>query len=47
MRAWDAGDEVLRARAERRAEEDAERLRELEEQGIDLDPAGRGQPPPR
>jgi predicted short-subunit dehydrogenase-like oxidoreductase (DUF2520 family) len=42
MRAWDVGDEILRARAERRAEEDAERLQELEEQGIDLDPAGPG-----
>jgi predicted short-subunit dehydrogenase-like oxidoreductase (DUF2520 family) len=42
MRAWDVGDEILRARAERRAEEDAERVRELEEQGIDLDPAGPG-----
>ena len=40
MRAWDMGDEVLAARAERRAEEDAERLQELEEQGIDLDPVG-------
>jgi predicted short-subunit dehydrogenase-like oxidoreductase (DUF2520 family) len=42
MRAWDVGDEILRARAERRAEEDAERLQELEEQGIDLDPVGPG-----
>ncbi len=42
MRAWDVGDEILRARAERRAEEDEERLRELEEQGIDLDPAAPG-----
>lgn len=40
MRAWDVGDEILAARAERRAEGDAERLQELEEQGIDLDPAG-------
>ncbi len=42
MRAWDQGDEILRARAERRAQEDAERLRALEEQGIDLDPATPG-----
>lgn len=42
MRAWDVGDEILAARAARRAEEDAERVRELEEQGIDLDPAGPG-----
>ena len=42
MRAWDVGDEILAARAERRAEEDDERVRELEEQGIDLDPVGPG-----
>jgi len=42
VRAWDEGDAILRARAERRAEEDAERLRALEEQGIDLDPAASG-----
>ncbi len=42
MRAWDQGDEILRARAERRTEEHAERLRALEEQGIDLDPAAPG-----
>ncbi len=42
MRAWDESDEILRARAARRAEEDAERLRALEEQGIDLDPAAPG-----
>ena len=42
MRAWDMGDEILAARAERRAEEDAELVRELEEQGIDLDPVGPG-----
>jgi predicted short-subunit dehydrogenase-like oxidoreductase (DUF2520 family) len=36
------GDEILAARAERRAEEDAALVRELEEQGIDLDPAGPG-----
>jgi predicted short-subunit dehydrogenase-like oxidoreductase (DUF2520 family) len=42
MRAWDVGDEILAARAERRAEEDAERQRALEEQGIDLDPVGPG-----
>lgn len=39
MRAWDRGDELLAARAERRAEEDAERARELEARGIELDPA--------
>ena len=42
MRAWEKGDEILRARAERRAEEDAERLAALEEQGIDLDPVAPG-----
>jgi predicted short-subunit dehydrogenase-like oxidoreductase (DUF2520 family) len=42
MRVWDQGDEILRARAERRAEEDAARVGELEEQGIDLDPAAPG-----
>ena len=42
MRAWDVGDDILAARAARRAEEDAERVRELEAQGIDLDPAGPG-----
>ena len=42
MRAWDEADDILRARAERRAEEDAERLRALEEQGIDLDPGAPG-----
>jgi len=40
MRAWDETESVLRKRAERRAEEDADRLRELGERGIDLDPAG-------
>jgi predicted short-subunit dehydrogenase-like oxidoreductase (DUF2520 family) len=39
VRAWDRGDELLAARAERRAEEDAERARELEARGIELDPA--------
>lgn len=38
MRAWDDADEVIRRRDERRAEEDEERLRELDQQGIDLDP---------
>jgi len=42
MRAWDVGDEILRTRAERRAEEDDERVRELEEKGIDLDPVSPG-----
>jgi predicted short-subunit dehydrogenase-like oxidoreductase (DUF2520 family) len=42
MRAWDDADEAIRRRAERRAAEDEERLRELDEQGIDLDPAPAG-----
>jgi predicted short-subunit dehydrogenase-like oxidoreductase (DUF2520 family) len=42
MRAWDDADEVIRRRDERRAEEDEERLRELDEQGIDLDPVPAG-----
>jgi predicted short-subunit dehydrogenase-like oxidoreductase (DUF2520 family) len=42
MRAWDKGDEILRARAERRAQEDAERMAALEAQGIELDPATPG-----
>jgi predicted short-subunit dehydrogenase-like oxidoreductase (DUF2520 family) len=56
VRAWDAGDDALRERAERRAAEDAERLAELEARGIDLDPEARargasdppaGEGPPR
>ncbi len=39
MRAWDRADDILRERAERRAAEDAETLRALEEEGINLDPA--------
>jgi len=46
MRAWDETDSVLRKRAERRAEEDADRLRELEEHGINLDPGGPARPRP-
>jgi len=42
MRAWDDADEVIRRRAERRTEEDEERLRELDQQGIDLDPVPAG-----
>ena len=38
MRAWDQGDEILRARAAQRAEDDAETFRALEEEGIELDP---------
>jgi predicted short-subunit dehydrogenase-like oxidoreductase (DUF2520 family) len=41
MRAWDETEEVLRRQAERRAEEDAERIGDLEEAGIDLDPSTR------
>jgi len=39
VRAWDRGDEALAERARRREEADAETLRELEEEGIQLDPA--------
>ena len=42
MRAWDRGDEVLAERARQRDEADAETLRELEEEGIELDPAAPG-----
>ncbi len=42
MRAWDDADELIRRRGERRAEEDEERLQELEEQGVDLDPVPAG-----
>lgn len=42
MKAWNRGDELLREREERRREEDAARLAELEAAGIDLDPVGRG-----
>jgi len=42
MRAWDETEDVLRRQAERRAEEHADTLRELEEQGIELDPTGTG-----
>ncbi len=42
MRAWDSTDELIRRQAERRAAEDEERLRDLDREGIDLDPtAGR------
>lgn len=42
MRAWDSTDDLIRRRAERRAAEDEERLRELDREGIALDPvAGR------
>jgi len=41
MRAWDETEEVLRRQAERRAEEDAATLHDLEEHGIDLDPSTR------
>ena len=40
MRAWDRGDELLAAEAQRRAEEDAGRVRDLDAHGIDLDPSG-------
>ena len=43
MRAWDETEEILRRRAQRRAEEDAERVRELEAGGIELDPPQPGQ----
>jgi predicted short-subunit dehydrogenase-like oxidoreductase (DUF2520 family) len=39
VRAWDRGDEVLAERVRQRGEADAETLRELEEEGIELDPA--------
>ncbi len=39
MRAWDSTDDLIRRQAERRAAEDEERLRELDREGIDLDPA--------
>jgi predicted short-subunit dehydrogenase-like oxidoreductase (DUF2520 family) len=42
MRAWDRGDEVLAQRARDREEADAETLRELDEEGIELDPATPG-----
>jgi predicted short-subunit dehydrogenase-like oxidoreductase (DUF2520 family) len=42
MRAWDEAEEILRRRAERRAEEDAARQRDLEEGGIELDPPAPG-----
>jgi predicted short-subunit dehydrogenase-like oxidoreductase (DUF2520 family) len=38
MRAWERAEEALRERAARRAEADAQRLEELRERGIDLDP---------
>ena len=41
MRAWDETEEVLRRQAERRAEEHEETLQDLEQHGIDLDPATR------
>ena len=42
MRAWDETEEVLRQKAERRAADHDETLRELSEEGIDLDPAPPG-----
>lgn len=42
MRAWDAGDALLRDEEARRAEEQAELARELEARGVDLDPDRRG-----
>lgn len=42
MRAWDAGDALLRDEEERRSEEQAELARELQAQGVDLDPGRRG-----
>jgi predicted short-subunit dehydrogenase-like oxidoreductase (DUF2520 family) len=39
MRAWDEADAVIRRGAERRAVERDETIRELDEEGIDLDPA--------
>jgi len=38
MRAWDETEEILRRQAERRAEEDKETLRDLDQHGITLDP---------
>ena len=43
MRAWDETEEALRRQAEQRAEEHAETMRELDEQGIALDPDGTGE----
>jgi predicted short-subunit dehydrogenase-like oxidoreductase (DUF2520 family) len=42
VKAWERGEELLRERAQRRAEEEAARLAELEAEGIDLDPPARG-----
>ena len=42
MRAWDEADAVIRRGAERRAAEREETIRELGEEGIDLDPAPPG-----
>ena len=42
MRAWDKTEEIIRQAAERRAAETDETLRELGEEGIDLDPAAPG-----
>lgn len=39
MRAWNEGEDILRRTAEHRAAEQEEALRDLREQGIDLDPA--------
>jgi predicted short-subunit dehydrogenase-like oxidoreductase (DUF2520 family) len=45
VRAWDEAEAAVRRQAEARAEEDAARLEELEQQGINLDPAsGRARP---
>ena len=41
MRAWDETEDALRRQAERRAEEHEETLQDLEQHGIDLDPATR------
>lgn len=42
MRAWDETEAIIRLRAERRAAGDDEVLRELEAEGIELDPAAPG-----
>jgi predicted short-subunit dehydrogenase-like oxidoreductase (DUF2520 family) len=42
MRPWDETEDVIRRLAERREEEHAETIRELDEQGIELDPARSG-----
>ena len=47
MRAWDEGDNLLRAREARRAGDQEEGVRELESLGLDLDPARAGAGDPR